>query len=110
VVARSDNTLSLLSPNADGQLVESLVFRDPRLLDVSALAVVDVNGSREIYATNAGHSEVVVLPFSEGVPSGVRLGWKCSSHACVPRLAGVAIRPLGFSFVEAMAAELQGAR
>src|SRR4029077_3168755 len=44
----------------------SLVFRDTRLTEPSALELVNNNGSAEIFATNAGDGSLVVFLLSEG--------------------------------------------
>lgn len=70
VVARGDSTLSLLVEDSSGQLNDSLDFRDARLDDPSALQLI----GGEIYVTNAGSNDPIVIELSSGIPVALAEG------------------------------------
>lgn len=64
VVARGDDSLSMLTEDSTGHFSDSLDFRDARLDDPSALQLI----GNEIYVTNAGSNEPIIIELSAGIP------------------------------------------
>jgi hypothetical protein len=69
-VGESDNSVAVLTEDSAGRFAESLVFRDARLDNPSALEFV---GS-EIYVTNAGSNEPIIIELSAGIPVAISEG------------------------------------
>jgi hypothetical protein len=67
IVGFADGTLEELAPGAGG-FVDTDLFADTSLADLSALAAVNVDGQLEIYALEAGRDDPVVFALAPRVP------------------------------------------